>query len=833
MQKKLLVIDGNSILNRAFYGVRPLTTKDGLPTNALFGFSNILLRHLEAIRPDYAAVAFDVKHPTFRHLAYGEYKAGRKGMPEELAVQLPYAKELCEAMGLHVLEQAGFEADDLLGTLAEQAKSHHVDCDVLTGDRDSLQLIGDGVCVLLAGNSDTVRFDETAFVEKYGVSPSVFVDVKALMGDSSDNIPGVKGIGEKTALALISQYGSLNALYEGFEGNKHPDKLKEKLRDGKDDAYLSLFLSRIKTDVPLPYDFEDLSYNGFVNDALCTLLTKLEFNAMIKRLGLETGEAQAVAAECKEASLAELPGGVYALNRDEEHLYAANKETCFVLPLSELPALLKDGQYEKILFDSKEYAREALANGFELQGCLFDVMLAAYVLDPADGTSDLAKLSTKYLGKSGEAEGASAAAILFELYLCLSEKMKEEENRRLYEEIERPLAFTLARMEHLGFKVDEDRLNAYGKVLEEASEALKERIYALSGCEFNINSPKQLGEVLFERLGLPHGKKTKSGYSTSADILEKLRFAYPIVDDILEYRQLVKLKGTYTDGLVKVISSDGRIHTRFNQALTQTGRLSSAEPNLQNIPIRTEKGRELRRCFVPENDSYVLVDADYSQIELRILAHIAEDTAMIEAFQNGDDIHTITASQVFGVSPDSVTPELRKRAKAVNFGIVYGISDFSLSQDLGVSKNSAKAYIDAYLAHYSGIAAYLRNIVEEAKNNGYVKTIFGRKRYIPELTASKAMMRAFGERVAMNSPIQGSSADIIKIAMINAEKKLKESGLDARLILQVHDELVVESHKECADRVAEILKKEMEQAVSLSLPLTVDVKIGKDWLEAH
>ena len=388
-------------------------------------------------------------------------------------------------------------------------------------------------------------------------------------------------------------------------------------------------------------------------------------------------------------------------------------------------------------------------------------------------------------------------------------------------------------MEHIGFKVDEERLNAYGQVLESSAEALRQRIYAVSGCEFNINSPKQLGEVLFDTMGLPHGKKTKSGYSTSADILEKLRFAYPIVDDILEYRQLVKLKGTYTDGLCKVISSDGRIHTRFNQALTQTGRLSSAEPNLQNIPIRTAKGRELRRCFVPQDDSYVLVDADYSQIELRILAHIADDKAMIEAFVNGDDIHTITASQVFGVSPDSVTPELRSRAKAVNFGIVYGISDFSLAQDLGVSRNSAKSYIEAYLAHYAGIASYLKNIVEEAKTNGYVKTIFGRKRFIPELTASKAVMRAFGERVAMNSPIQGSSADIIKIAMINAENSLKEAGIEARLILQVHDELVVEAKKDCAEQAGAILKREMENAVTLSLPLTVEVKIGKDWLEAH
>ena len=833
MKETLLVIDGNSILNRAFFGIRPLTNSKGLPTNALFGFANILLRHLENLSPDHAAVAFDLKAPTFRHKAFDGYKAGRKPMPEELALQLPYAKRLCAALGFRVLEKEGFEADDILGTLSAQAVSAGAKCYLLTGDRDSLQLINDSVSVLLAGNSETTVFDRSAFKAKYGVDPSVFVDVKALMGDSSDNIPGVKGVGEKTALALIAEYGSLDALYEGFETGKHPDKLKEKLRTDRENAFLSRFLAEIKKDVPLGVTFDGLRYDGFVRDELFSLLTELEFSAMIKRLGLEeTASSPKKTVETKECRLAELPAGRYALTENEEGFSVSDGRTTFRLPPDELDAFLSSASYEKIFFDSKKYLRRALAGAYPLRGFVFDVMLAAYVLDPADGTGDLSRLAMKYLSRSFDAEKEDGAEVLFALAEELGKKTGEGSGAFLCREVEFPLAVTLADMEHRGFRVDREALESYGCRLESEANALERKIFDASGCEFNLNSPKQLGEVLFEKMALPHGKKTKSGYSTSAEILEKLRFSYPIVDDILEYRQLVKLKGTYTDGLVKVISEDGRIHTTFNQALTLTGRLSSAEPNLQNIPIRTEKGRELRRCFVPEKDC-LLIDADYSQIELRILAHIADDRNMIEAFLRGDDIHTITASQVFGVSPESVTPELRKRAKAVNFGIVYGISDFSLAGDLGVSRYDAKDYIDSYLRHYSGIAAYLSGVVEEAKKKGYVETLFGRRRYLPELSSPKAMVRAFGERVAMNSPIQGSSADIIKLAMIRTEKALEEEKLDAHLILQVHDELVVEAHRDCAEKAAEILKREMENAFPLSLPLIAEVKIGENWLEAH
>ncbi len=828
---KLLAIDGNSILNRAFYGIRPLSTADGLPTNALFGFLNILLRQLEETEPTHAAVAFDLKAPTFRHKAFDGYKAGRRPMPDELKAQLPFAKDLCRALGFTVLEKEGFEADDILGTLAATAENAGMDADILTGDRDALQLIDGRVNVLLAGNAETKRFDVKAFTEKYGVDPSVYVEVKALMGDSSDNIPGVRGVGEKTAFALIKDYGSLDALYARLDESPLPPKQKEKLREGEKDARLSRFLSEIKKDVPLGIGADDLAYPGFRRGELFALLSRLEFTAAIKKLGLDRTEtaSQAPKAEAETVSLSSLGKGPFAVRTEEDGILVSDGEKTFRLASSDYPAFLRNGEKKKVFLSSKEAYRASLAAGEEAEGIVFDLSLAAYVLDPSDGTAGVDRLAAKYLpGEVFSDEGKR----LFALYKVLKEKTAGEKEAFLCEKIEFPLAKTLAEMEDRGFSVDRDRLEAYGKALEREAKELEERITFAAGREFNVNSPKQLGEVLFEEMGLPHGKKTKSGYSTSAEILEELRFSWPVVDDILEYRQLTKLKGTYTDGLAKVISPDGRIHTNFNQALTQTGRLSYSEPNLQNIPVRTERGKELRRCFVPK-EGYLLVDADYSQIELRLLAHIANDSAMLEAFRNGEDIHTSTASQVFRVPVEMVTPELRKRAKAVNFGIVYGIGDYSLSRDLGISKKRAGEYIDAYLSHYAGIRDYLENAVREAKAKGYTETIFGRKRFIPELSSPKAALRAFGERVAMNSPIQGSSADIIKLAMIRADERLKREGVDAALILQVHDELVVEARADQAERAAVILKEEMEGAVSLSLPLTVEVKTGSDWLEAH
>lgn len=828
MGKKLLVVDGNSILNRAFYGIRALTNAEGFPTSALFGLTNMLLKQIESIKPDYAAVAFDLKGPTFRHKQYAEYKAGRKGMPDELALQLPVAKELCSYLGFSVLSREGYEADDILGTLNRQAVERRCYSYVFTGDRDSLQLITDSSVVLLAGNKDTVTYDMELFKEKYGIYPSSFVDVKALMGDPSDNIPGVEGIGEKTALALISKYGSIANLYDNYENENHPDKLKEKLKNGEERAVLSYKLAKIVEDVPLGIDFEELKYNGFKNKELYELFTRLGFSSHIKRLSISPEEAKI---EYKIIEYGNLPKGKYSVYWEDSRLLLSSDDSHYILE-NNFDKFLSDEKYEKIFFDSKEFFKYALENSIALRGCIFDVMLASYVLDSSDGGSDLARIFSKYLSYSFN-ENSDHADCLFKLYREMLPAIDERKCKGLLYDIEMPLAKTLANMEHTGFKVDIQGLNSYGKALEKESNQLRDQIYSLALCEFNINSPKQLGEVLFDKLGLPHGKKTKTGYSTSAEILERLKYAHPIIDYILEYRQLVKLKGTYTDGLAKVASPDGRIHTNFNQALTQTGRLSSAEPNLQNIPIRTERGRFLRRFFVPKNEEYLLVDADYSQIELRILAHISGDETMINAFKNGIDIHALTASQVFGVPLDMVTPEMRGRAKAVNFGIVYGISDFSLAQDIGVSKKSASEYIQGYMRHYPFVASYLKNVVEQAKTDGFVTTILGRRRYIPELKSSNSILRSFGERVAMNSPIQGSSADIIKIAMINAEKTLLQEGIDARIILQVHDELVVEAHRSCAQRAGEILKYEMENALLLSLPLTVDIKIGQNWLEAH
>ncbi|MBO5295401.1 MAG: DNA polymerase I [Clostridia bacterium] len=840
MKKKLLAVDGNSILNRAFYGIRPLTTKDGFCTNALYGMVTMITRQAEALSPDYCAVAFDLKAPTFRHTMYNAYKAGRKSMPEELAMQLPVAKELLAALGYTVLELSGYEADDILGTLASMCENADCEGYLLTGDRDSLQLISDRVHVLLATNNDTADMNEERFFEKYGVRSSQFVDVKALMGDSSDNIPGVPGIGEKTALKLIAEYGSLDGVYEALPTAKHTPSVRAKLESGRDSAYLSQQLARICREVPLNMTLDDLKSKGIQRADARRLFLRLEFSAFLKRFSLDgTDETAPTPTEASirlcDADLSALtaflqPLEVVALDLDGTSWLFSDGEKilCSTAPATELLRLLQGKTV--VCYDAKALYKQVsdpVLRSLEL----YDLMLGAYLVNSSKGSYELATLISDYLGELSNAE-LPRITYFMRLYQPISQRLLESGQAELLTNLEMPLAAVLADMETAGFRIDREGISNYGAHLAEVASILESQIYFHAGKEFNINSPKQLGEVLFDTLGLPHAKKTKTGYSTNAEILEKLRPAHPIIDDILDYRQLTKLKSTYTDGLLKVADENGRVHTNFKQTGTATGRLSSTEPNLQNIPVRTELGRELRRFFLPENRDYVIVDADYSQIELRILAHISGDSNMIAAFKEGIDVHTSTAATVFGVSTAAVTPEMRKRAKAVNFGILYGIGAFSLSDDIGVSRAEAQGFIDRYLAGYPGIDAYLKDVIRSGYENGYVTTLFGRRRYIPELLGTNKMQQKFGERVAMNSPIQGTAADIIKLAMIKVHQKLKESGIDARLILQVHDELLIEAHRSCAEQAREILRAEMENAVSYSVPLDVDIHIGNTWFEA-
>ncbi len=835
--KKLLVVDGNSILNRAFYGVRMLTTHDGLCTNAVYGMITILTRHLEMSEPDACAIAFDRKAPTFRHKQYAGYKANRKGMPEELAEQLPYAKEAAALLGFRVLEMDGYEADDILGTMAARARAAGMACDILTGDRDALQLIDEPgqTRVLLATNQDTLIFDTAAFIEKYGVRPDQFVDVKALMGDASDNIPGVAGIGEKTALKLIAEYGSLDALYAGLEEAELTKSVKTKLTQGRDSAMLSRELAQICCSAPVEVEPVDLAYTGMDRDGCRDLFEKLEFHALMKRFALTPSDrADGRKPLTPESATVEQllsldpasPAAVACLPA-EELLVICGGEKLYTLPAREAAALFADPARKWICYDWK-LQRHLLADlGVDFAHCAHDVMLAAYVLDSSDSYG-IPRLVNRYLEEE-YTEAIADVQYVQALWAVLDARLRETDGAKLMYEIELPTARVLADMESFGFKIDCDGLRQFGEALTKCEAEFAERIYTLAGETFNINSPKQLGEVLFDHLGLPAGKKTKTGYSTNAETLERLRPFHPIIEDILDYRQVAKLRATYVDGLLRVADEKSRVHTSFNQTGTATGRLSSLEPNLQNIPIRTALGRELRRFFVPENSDYVLLDADYSQIELRLLADISGDETMIGAFASGEDVHTATACTVFGVEPEAVTLELRKRAKAVNFGIVYGIGDFSLAEDLGIPRAQAKRYIEDYLAAYPKIDAYLKNIIQTAYEQGYVTTIFGRRRFIPELAGQNKNLRSFGERVAMNSPIQGSAADIIKIAMVRVDERLRALGLDARLILQVHDELIVEAHRDCADEALAVLREEMEHAVALKVPLDVDAKMGETW----
>ena len=848
---KLVILDGNSIVNRAFYGIRQLSAPDGTPTNGVYGFLAILRKLIDAEKPDSLCVAFDLKAPTFRHKRYDGYKAQRKGMPEDLAVQIPILKEVLDEMGILRLELEGYEADDLLGTVGKRCEASGWDCRIVTGDKDSFQLISDAthVCHVKSrmGQTETKEYTPELFREEYGFEPVRIIDLKALMGDSSDNIPGVPGVGEKTAMDLVQRYGTLQHIYDKLDELDIKEGVRKKLREGRESAELSYELATICTAVPIKFEPADALWHDNYKRGLYGLFKKLGFNKFIEKWGIEASQDTSGAAEishmhrsdaptydelCKAVKTAELIAVTAGENLDS--LEICDGKTVYTAHWSALgddyDKLLKlvfSDAVKKVSHNVKELMSRLLAEGLPLDGFVYDTALAAYLLDATESDYDLHRVSMRYCG--AELSGAEA---IYRLKPVTEEKLKELQMDKLYYEIELPLCRVLAEMQDTGFMVDRMALSAFGDSLTGSIDALRNEIYKQAGGEFNINSPKQLGEVLFERLVLPAGKKTKTGWSTNADVLEKLRGKHPIIDMILDYRMLTKLKSTYADGLLKLIDPDGRIRTNFQMTVTATGRLSSTEPNLQNIPVRKELGAQIRKMFIA-SEGKVLVDADYSQIELRLLAHISGDEHMQAAFMSGEDIHRVTASQVFNTPLSEVTSLQRSRAKAVNFGIVYGISSWSLAQDIGVFPNEAKAYMDAYLEKYSGVREYMKNIVEKAKAEGYVKTLYNRRRALPELKSSNFNTRSFGERVALNMPIQGTAADIIKLAMVNVYNRLKAEGLESKLILQVHDELICECPEHEAQRVAELLSEEMSGAAKLSVPLTVDAKIGHSWAEAH
>ncbi len=865
--KKILVVDGNSIINRAYYGMRPLTTKSGKSTHAVYGMINIIWRQISELSPDYTAVAFDLKAPTFRHKLYEGYKAGRHPTPEDLLSQFPDAKECLRLLGITVLELEGYEADDIQGTVAKMAHGcEDTEAYILSGDRDLLQLIDDKVTVLLATNSDTKAMHREEFTAEYGITPESFVDMKALMGDSSDNIPGVAGIGKKTAATLIQSFGSLEGIYENIEDKSIKAGVREKLQNDRENAYLSRTLAKINTEVPLAITLDSIAYKGIDREGLYKKFTELELNSLIAKFKLNApceaedkpSEAQendakkcestedvsreaspdTTPTECSYTATALTAGEIEKINKKRLAIEVLNGIVYIFdgfcsYKLDEGFSFPADFFNEKeiICHEGKALWHRLRRAGLELSGTVFyDLSLYAYVLNPGAGAPSAASLVSSFVGKT-PALGEPSVQLFFETEEKMHKRIVADGLEKILFEIEIPLLPVLGEIEETGFMISPSHLKEYGDALEALAADLTSRIYIQAGREFNINSPKQLGEVLFLELGLTSKKKkTKTGYSTDAETLEELRSEHPIVDDVLEYRQVTKLLGTYARALPEAADSESRIHTDFKQALTATGRLSSADPNLQNIPIRTKMGRELRRSFISK-EGYTLVDADYSQIELRLLAHISDDYNMCEAFRSGEDIHRKTAAAVFGMPESYVTDEMRKRAKAVNFGIVYGISGFSLAKDIGSTVSEATKYIKNYLLNYPFIDKYLEDVVALAKEQGYTSTIFGRRRYIPELSAQNGALRAFGKRVAMNAPIQGAAADIMKLAMLAVHRRIKEEGLDAKIVMQVHDELILEVRDSDVDLAKRILREEMEGVSKLSIPLTVDVTSGKNWLE--
>ena len=849
---KLMILDGNSIINRAFYGIRMLNAPDGTPTNAVYGFLSTFRRVFDLAQPQAVCVAFDVHAPTFRHEQYALYKAQRKPMPEELAVQIPLLKQTLDYMGVRRLELAGWEADDLLGTVARRCEAAGWTCDVVTGDKDSLQLITDSTHVFNVktrmGQTDTIEYTPERFREEYGFDPIRMIDLKALMGDSSDNIPGVPGIGEKTAKDLLVRFGTVADIYRDLDALDIKPGVRKKLTEGRESAQLSFDLATIRTDAPIDFALESAVWDHDYQPELYDWFRRLNFTSLSEKWGLQPADgagapssalptvdvADSAALRALEQAVTAAPYVAVLAPDGLDTLTLCDGKACYALSWAQLGddynaflRLLFSARVRKAGHNIKDLMRALLDEGLPTDGFVFDTALAAYLLDATAGSYDLPRLAQTYLG-----EELPDVQSVWALQPVLHEKMDAQAMLPLYTDVELPLCPVLARMEQAGFLVDRKALYDFGESLTSSIEQLQQSIWALAGEPFNIQSPKQLGSVLFERLMLPAGKKTKTGWSTNAAVLDKLRGKHPIIEQILDYRTLTKLKSTYADGLLKEISADGRIHTNFQMTVTATGRLSSTEPNLQNIPVRRELGAQIRKMFVA-SPGRVLVDADYSQIELRLLAHIANDETMIAAFRSGEDIHAVTASQVFGVPLAEVTPLQRSHAKAVNFGIVYGISAFSLAQDIGVFQSEAKAYMDSYFAKYHGVRAYMTRVVEQAKADGYVTTLFGRRRDLPELKSSNFNLRSFGERVALNMPIQGTAADIIKAAMVRVDARMRAEKLQARLLLQVHDELIVECPAEEAETVKAILTEEMEHVVDYRVPLLVDAKIGASWAEAH
>ena len=875
---KIMVIDGNSILNRAYFGIRNLSNHEGTPTNAVYGFLSTLFKQEDEEKPDRIVVCFDVKEKTFRHKKFDFYKATRKPMEENLAVQLPIIKEVLDALGIVRCEMAGYEADDLLGTISRRANEHGDECVVLTGDRDSLQLAGGGTVVRLVkssqGKTTYTSYTTEKFREEYGFDPIRLIDLKSLMGDSSDNIPGVKGVGEKSAMQLLHDFGSLDGIYEHIDDERIKKGVRTKLLADEQSARDSYWLATIDRSVPLELDVENLPEPKMDKAALYALLTRLEFDQFIRRLGLteeQTPDAQLAVPACRAVSSAFEAFTLLDSLTESDRVFALTGKTVRVLCLmdgeeayclyaddmgeawNDVLARLFDGSINLALHDAKDTIKLLLQSGLDPRGISFDTALAAYLTDPTQSSYELPRLALACcnamlpdldlddpaalspLGGREATEGAAARylAAMREIFREMNDKIEQFGMRKLYYEIELPLERVLAEMENAGCAVAPEELRTFGERLETRIRDLVDGIYQDAGAEFNINSPRQLGEVLFERLGLPAPKKTKTGYSTSAEVLERLRDEHPIIAHILEYRRLTKLKSTYVDGLLAVVDTkDNRIHTHFQQMVTATGRLSSTDPNLQNIPVRTELGRELRRMFVAPDKDHVLIDADYSQIELRVLAHISQDKHMIGAFVAGQDIHAATASKVYHLPLDEITSAMRSSCKAVNFGIVYGISDFSLAQDIGVSRKEAAEFIKTYLDSYPGIENYMSTIKQTAREQGYVTTLFGRRRAVPDIDSKNFNVRSAAERIAMNTPIQGTAADIIKIAMVRVRDRLKREGLESRLILQVHDELILEAPLREKDAAAKILTEEMENAFKMDAPLVAEANCGASWYEA-
>ena len=840
---KLLILDGNSVINRAYFGVKPLTNREGLYTHAIYGFLNILDRMEKEEQPDAVCVAFDLHGPTFRHLRYDGYKATRHGMPEELAMQMPVMKDVLRAMNIPIYECQGWEADDVIGTVGKICSNNGWECVVVTGDRDSLQLIDENVHIKLViskpGQTTATLYDEAKFREEYGFEPKKLIDLKALMGDSSDNIPGVAGVGPKTATDLLVKFGSLDGVYDNIDDSSIRPKLRDKLINDKENAYLSYELATIVSEAPIDFEPKDAIIRPYDRPALYELFQRLEFVKLIDKYSLRGAALEKPKQEKKAASLPRCqalpdpaePCAIY-LAGDGSLGIAWAKGVCALTPMETLmnPDLLAGRSC--IGHDIKSTLHRLDELGLTACNFTFDTALAAYDLNPSQSDYPVSKLATNFLGAEAEDDdAASCAEALWNLRPVLEQELEQNGMTALYWDIEFPLCDVLYRMECRGIAIDEAQLEQFGTMLSSRIDDCEKLIFGYSNGPFNINSTKQLGELLFDKLGLPPVKKTKTGYSTNAEVLEKLRSKHPIIPAIMDYRMLTKLKSTYADGLIKQIGSDGRIHTTFQNLVTATGRLSSTEPNLQNIPVRTDLGAEIRKMFVPK-EGHVLVDADYSQIELRVLAHIADDKNMQAAFCGGVDIHTATAAQVFGVAVEDVTPLQRRHAKAVNFGIVYGISEFSLSEDIGVSRYEARDYIDSYLSNYAGVRQYMKDVVDNARSSGYTQTMFGRKRYIPELSASNFNIRSGGERMALNTPIQGTAADLIKLAMLRVENALNEHFPDAKLLLQVHDELIVECPEAIAPQVAQLISREMEGIAALRVPLTAEAKFGKSWYDA-